>query len=115
MHYAGPIHRRNETHSAGISTSCKLIPSPQIEFIYPIMVPYYHAPPYLCMRSSPSGSSVPVLDFLSWLSSINHIQAVENVAQMVAKGLFAPATLGPTVETTAFSLASVSTIVVLLR
>ncbi|KAF1972773.1 hypothetical protein BU23DRAFT_158273 [Bimuria novae-zelandiae CBS 107.79] len=34
---------------------------------------------------------------------------------MVAKGLFTPATLGPTVETTAFSLASLSTIVVLLR
>jgi hypothetical protein len=34
---------------------------------------------------------------------------------MVAKGLFTPPSLGPTVETTAFSLASLSTIVVLLR
>ncbi|OAG11698.1 uncharacterized protein CC84DRAFT_1254107 [Paraphaeosphaeria sporulosa] len=34
---------------------------------------------------------------------------------MVAKGLFTPTFLGPTVETTAFSLASISTIVVLLR
>jgi hypothetical protein len=34
---------------------------------------------------------------------------------MVAKGLFTPPNQGPTVETTAFSLASLSTIVVLLR
>jgi hypothetical protein len=67
------------------------------------------------MRFNPSGARARIVDSHDRGSSVSRLQANENVAQMVTKGLFAPATLGPTVETTAFSLASVSTIVVLLR